>query len=585
MIDKVIQRFGLKTEIYHQEEIIDSVFLYNYRQIGFLELEQGYANTKKGLSEYTIWLVTEGSVILNYQNTKAVLKAGDLAFLDSNLGFTFEQNSVLPCHALFGYFRGNNIQTIYRLFAMRNKSAVLHDKKDEFSALFNEALDELRKNNPSYIRLSTIIYEILLNIVTSDQKYNINTALEQVKEYIEINYQNNINVKDLANTSNYSYYHFCHAFKEEFGVSPGMYLTKYRLQKAVQLLENHNYTLEVIYNSVGFRTKYSFIKAFKDTYNMTPSKFRTRHFGVIKAKQVGGTLFTNVNKIGDPFIIYENGFYYLFGTRVRGDRFVVYKGENLDHFSEGGTVLDKTNSFGNMDFWAPEVYKYNNEFYMFYSARGNDDLMHINVAKAAKIDGPYKDINKESPLINIKGKSTTDATLFIDEDGHKYLLFVMHCSTNFVGNQQTSEIYIVRLDDTLLKTIGEPKLLLTPSEPWEYNADDLFYRNEGPALYYHDGYYYLLYTANYFINPAHAVGLARSENVLGPYEKCKHGPVIKKIDGLTSGPGHPSLFLTKESELKIVYPIHTHIDKPSPDRRACISNVSFANEMLIVNYK
>ena len=303
----------------------------------------------------------------------------------------------------------------------------------------------------------------------------------------------------------------------------------------------------------------------------------------INSKKLGNTIFTNIKNIGDPFIFYENKNYYMFGTSLNGESLSCYIGNNLTKFNEKpAVVLNKKDSFGNSDFWAPEIIKYNGQYYMFYSSRGDDKDLHVSVAKSNNVIGPYIDINKEKPLLPWV---TIDASPFIDADGKAYLLFVMDCSKNIVDGKHTSEINIIRLDKSLSKTIGKPKKLLTPDSKWEYKKSDEFRWNDGPSMIYHDGYYYITYSAHSYLDPDYSVGVARSKKVTGPFIKSKDSPILKRIEKITSGTGHNSFFIDKNGQLMTAYHIHTDIDNPALGRRACISPVKFVNNSLIIDYK
>ena len=72
--------------------------------------------------------------------------------------------------------------------------------------------------------------------------------------------------------------------------------------------------------------------------------------------------------IADPYVLYYEGKYYAYGTRVNG--FEVYISEDLKHWRRNETkALSPENSWGTRWYWAPEVYyvKSKNLFYMFYS--------------------------------------------------------------------------------------------------------------------------------------------------------------------------------------------------------------------------
>ena len=70
---------------------------------------------------------------------------------------------------------------------------------------------------------------------------------------------------------------------------------------------------------------------------------------------------SKVIPFADPFILYEDGLYYLYGTGSdEGIPVVVSKDLKTWSWPEGENMyfaLHKDNSFGERMFWAPEVYK------------------------------------------------------------------------------------------------------------------------------------------------------------------------------------------------------------------------------------
>lgn len=294
---------------------------------------------------------------------------------------------------------------------------------------------------------------------------------------------------------------------------------------------------------------------------------------------------TNITNIGDPVIIYENDTYYMFATTPDCASFHCFTSKDGVNFSDDYLALAFEDSFGIDRFWAPEVYKYQDKYYLFYSAGAKDGFMHIQVAVADKITGPYKDINKE-PLINIPGKSTIDAHLFIDDDGKKYLYFSMDCSTNIIDGKHVSQIFACTLNDTLDKVTSEFIFISTPTRPWElYSGPDWFW-NEGPYILKHNGLYFLTYSTNCYCSKDYSLGCRVSKHPLGPFEYMVDEPIISYIEeDRISGPGHNAFFVDKDGQLKMSFHIHTDWDNPSGDRRACYCNAHFEGDKLVIDYK
>ena len=75
--------------------------------------------------------------------------------------------------------------------------------------------------------------------------------------------------------------------------------------------------------------------------------------------------------IRDPFVLYENGKYYMYGTRANNfgkktGGFDVYISEDLENWSEPVECFNSEEHSLNVEVnWAPEVHKYKNSYYMF----------------------------------------------------------------------------------------------------------------------------------------------------------------------------------------------------------------------------
>jgi AraC-like DNA-binding protein len=65
-------------------------------------------------------------------------------------------------------------------------------------------------------------------------------------------------------------------FKAGIGVSPMVYISRWRMAKAYQLLKHSNLSLEGIADAIGFSDARTLSHAFKENYSDTPSQFRKK---------------------------------------------------------------------------------------------------------------------------------------------------------------------------------------------------------------------------------------------------------------------------------------------------------------------
>lgn len=269
--------------------------------------------------------------------------------------------------------------------------------------------------------------------------------------------------------------------------------------------------------------------------------------------------------LADPTIFYTDGTYYLYGTTtgnspLNGEGFQVYTSSDQKNWegpvgAQGGLALKKGDAFGSKGFWAPQILKHNNLFYMLYTADEN-----IAVATSDNPLGPFKNESKEPLAASVK---QIDPFVFIDDDGKKYLYHVR--LTN--GNR----IFVAELNDNLLSIKQETLTECISSQlQWENTQNVDWPVAEGPTVVKKEGLYYLIYSANDFRNPDYAVGYATSKSPLGPWEKSKNSPIISRNLIGENGSGHGDLFLDKNDQWQYVFHTHYNATKEAPRKTAII---------------
>lgn len=265
--------------------------------------------------------------------------------------------------------------------------------------------------------------------------------------------------------------------------------------------------------------------------------------------------------VADPFILYEDGTYYLYGTEAT-DGIAVYISKNLKEWSRRSTLaLHKNNTYGDQWFWAPEVYHVGDKYYMYYSAQE-----HICVATSDSPTGPFKQ-SLNGPMV---AYGSIDSTLFFDKDGMPWLFFV-----KFNGGNQ---IWSARLKEDLLHIVpGSERKCLEMSQEWEMVWPAV---NEGPFVLYHNGLYYLTYSANSFESPKYGIGYATATSPEGPWTKYEGNPIYQCV-GRLEGVGHHAFFKDANGKGRIVFHSHNAPGVISP-RIVHISDYHFEKDGRLV---
>lgn len=179
--------------------------------------------------------------------------------------------------------------------------------------------------------------------------------------------------------------------------------------------------------------------------------------------------------------------------------------------------------------WAPCLSYCNGTFYLVYTIVWTKDRLkdtHNYLVTCDQIEGEWS----EPVYINSYG---FDPSLFHDDDGKKWFVTM---ETDFrINKNRFSGILLEEYNEEQKKCTGNVKKIFLGSE---------LGLTEGPHLYKVGEYYYLM-TAEGGTFWEHAVTVARSKNIEGPYELDPHNPML-------TSKGKPELKLQKAGHASIV---------------------------------
>lgn len=101
--------------------------------------------------------------------------------------------------------------------------------------------------------------------------------VEFVKEYVAQNYMNDISFLDLAKVAHVSRSYLSSLFKKEVGCSFPEYLVKFRINKAIDILNKKDIPLSTVASLVGYKDYAQFSKMFKKYKGYSPIRHKYKN--------------------------------------------------------------------------------------------------------------------------------------------------------------------------------------------------------------------------------------------------------------------------------------------------------------------
>jgi len=257
----------------------------------------------------------------------------------------------------------------------------------------------------------------------------------------------------------------------------------------------------------------------------------------------------SIVRVGDDYYIATSTFEWFPGVQIHHSR-------DLSHWRLATRPLarpSQLNMLGDPDscgVWAPCLTHADGLFWLVYTdvkRYGRTTVggasgaslrdFHNYLVTSPRIEGEWSD-----PIF--LNSSGFDPSLFHDEDGRKYLVNMLW--DHRPGNNRFAGIVLQEYSVNERRLIGERKLIFTGT-PLGFT--------EGPHLYKRNGWYYLL-TAEGGTGWGHAVSMARSRELTGPYElhpdlyilSARHRPDVE-----LQRAGHADLVETQKGETYMVY--------------------------------
>ena len=246
-------------------------------------------------------------------------------------------------------------------------------------------------------------------------------------------------------------------------------------------------------------------------------------------------------KVRDPFVLEYNGTYYMYGTGLQWPGYGCTKSTDLKNWSVPFGVFTPAEDYDGIgDWWAPECHYFNGSFYLFATYKSAaSGKRGVAVFRADSPEGPFTQISDGH--ITPKQADAIDGTLFVDENGEPWMVYVGEWTSN---NDGIGNMMLAKLSDDLTHFVSEPRLLFRADAPlWAKGSI-----TDGPFLYRTKEGRLLMLWSNSDEN-GYCVGIAYSSNgrIDGKWVQqptVLYGGSKKAPDG-----GHGMIFTGENGEL------------------------------------
>ena len=238
-------------------------------------------------------LIIKGEAVFQINDEKVVVQEGTGIFINSGcLHMAEEKNNsgcVYICLNVSPYFvLSQELYTSYVSPYIRatNLPYLYLDTKELWQKNILDAITKInqliQEKSPFYeIEITTQLTFIWKNLIVNGFQLEYeqtemmkNHRLKQMLNWIHLHYAEKIMLDDIAKAGQLSRSECCRYFKRMIKKTPLNYVTDYRIQKSLLLLEQPDSNVTDVAYQVGFNSTSYFIDKFRKSVNMTPLAYK-----------------------------------------------------------------------------------------------------------------------------------------------------------------------------------------------------------------------------------------------------------------------------------------------------------------------
>lgn len=236
---------------------------------------------RRGNRELILWQYTlEGMGRLEYEGKQLDLLPGEAMLLNipHNHRYYFPKGSP-NWEFVYIVFGGIELFRICQELVTFHGPIIKYHGAESSLECAGRIMAEGTKTDYDIHRLSALSYEFAMALLKdSEEKLILNEtfplSIRKALDFAVNHFEEPIGVEDMCQVSGISRFHFSRVFKKCLKQSPGEFIRRLRLEKAVRMLQTEQVTVSKIADRCGFQSANYFTRAFQHEFGISPNQFR-----------------------------------------------------------------------------------------------------------------------------------------------------------------------------------------------------------------------------------------------------------------------------------------------------------------------
>ncbi|WP_028610096.1 AraC family transcriptional regulator [Paenibacillus harenae] len=242
-----------------------------------------YKAGPKRIECYSLHFVLEGMVAVEYEGGRIELQKNDMFCLYPGRTYYYymlPSDSSLQMSWLA--LDGDRVKPLLELAGLSPEKPFLRKQGSpgilDSAERVIHAMDSVERWNPAVsLELQALVCGLFAGLIPESASTKMTEPAGWIQEcmnFMELHATEGISVQQVAAFAGVNRSYFSNVFASQVGMPPMKYLQKIRMEKAKRFLKETDATITEIALSLGYQDLYSFTRAFKIYYEVSPSTIR-----------------------------------------------------------------------------------------------------------------------------------------------------------------------------------------------------------------------------------------------------------------------------------------------------------------------
>jgi len=247
---------------------------------GISNLRAGYFVNRPNCNHHVLLFCQEGVLKYECDSLRGELHPGEKLFIPAKCNQRYYSDQDFQMFWFHLSSRHSRWQYLYEIAPQAGKSLC----DDELAALMEQLYSEGLFRRFYSDRIVRSICSLVIAYLDSEFDVNITNEEFVQKQYLQkainaagVNLKKKWTIVSLARIAGMSNSHFHAVFQRYYGKSPMVVIQQMRIDQAKNMLLHTGLTLEVIAEMAGYRSAFSFSRAFKSFTGISPKMFKKQN--------------------------------------------------------------------------------------------------------------------------------------------------------------------------------------------------------------------------------------------------------------------------------------------------------------------